>query len=481
MNCAECKDLLVLGLEGLLDDSQKQAVREHLKTCESCRAELQELQTLRRRLVGNGKALAQTSVEDNVMDRIIQEQNARLKSAQQAGTGLRIRRLIMRNSIVKIAAAAALVAIALGAWSLWSGTQPGVALADVLAKVEQVRALTYRMDNHTKVTMPGVGATEVNMEMTWLISDDYGMRLDTRSTDPTTGQVMEQQLYLQPGQKVMMMLDPAKKQYARMPLGEEAFKEKRKETNDPRMMIQQLLGCKYTDLGTTVLDGVEVQGFQSTDPAFIGGTGDVDIKVWVDVKTQFPFRVDMALKMSDEVETQSTIRDFQWDVPVSAAEFTPVIPPDYTPSPTDGTKAAMPTEQGAVEGLQFCVEFTGVYPKSLDMSSLMDTMQLFMNSQTPAARKFKEESAQIKSKDEQLARAMEIARPIQSLTMFHMMLSQEKKEPAYYGNVVTPGDKALVLMRWKTGDNQYRVLFGDLHAETVDAETLARLEAALPK
>ncbi len=481
MNCTECKELLLAGLEGLLDDSQKQAVREHLKTCETCRAELKGLQTLRQRLVGNGKALAQTSVEDNVMNRILREQNARLKSAAQVGTGLRIRRLIMKSSLVKIAAVAALVAVALGAWSLWSGTESGVALADVLAKVQQVRAVMYRMDSHTKVTMAGMGATEVNMEMTWLISDDYGMRLDTRSTDPTTRQVMEQQMYLQPEQKVMIMLDPAKKQYARMPLGEEVFKAKKKETNDPRMMIQQLLGCQYTNLGTTVLNGIEVQGFQSTDPAFIGGKGDVDIKVWVDVKTQFPFRVDMALKMSDEVETQSTIRDFQWNVPVSAAEFTPVIPPDYTPSPIDGMKAAMPTEQGAIEGLQFCVEFTGSYPRSLDMSSLMDTMQLFMNSQTPAAKKFKEESAQIKSKDEQIARVMEFARPIQSLTMFHMMLSQEQKEPAYYGKAVTPGDKALVLMRWKTGDNQYRVLFGDLRAETVDAETLAKLEAALPK
>ncbi len=44
-----------------------------------------------------------------------------------------------------------------------------------------------------------------------------------------------------------------------------------------------------------------------------------------------------------------------------------------------------------------------------------------------------------------------------------------------------PGDVAAVLLRWKTGENEYRVLFGDLHAETVDADTLAKLEAALPK
>jgi len=329
--------------------------------------------------------------------------------------------------------------------------------------------------------MPGAGTTEVNMEMTWLISDDYGMRLDVNMIDPTTGQVSEQQMYLQPDQKTVIMLDVAKKQYARMTLDDATFEQKKKETNDPRFMIQQLLGCQYEDLGATMLDGTEVQGFHSTDPAVFGDKGDVDVKVWVDVKTRLPVRVEGKMKMGDEVETRYTLQDFQWDVPVSAAEFTPVIPADYAPSPTDGTKAPMPTEQGAIEGLQFCVEFTGVYPKSLDLSSLMDTMQLFATSQTPAAKKFKEESEQIKSRDEQIAKTMEIARPMQSLTMFYMMLSQQKKEPAYYGNVVQPGDKALVLMRWKTDDNQYRVLFGDLHAETVDAETLAKLEAALPK
>jgi hypothetical protein len=47
--------------------------------------------------------------------------------------------------------------------------------------------------------------------------------------------------------------------------------------------------------------------------------------------------------------------------------------------------------------------------------------------------------------------------------------------------VVTPQDADKVLMRWKLSDNQYRVLFGSLHAETVDAQTLAELEKNLPK
>jgi hypothetical protein len=36
-------------------------------------------------------------------------------------------------------------------------------------------------------------------------------------------------------------------------------------------------------------------------------------------------------------------------------------------------------------------------------------------------------------------------------------------------------------MRWKVSDKEYRVICGDLHAETVAAEKLAELEKALPK
>jgi hypothetical protein len=36
-------------------------------------------------------------------------------------------------------------------------------------------------------------------------------------------------------------------------------------------------------------------------------------------------------------------------------------------------------------------------------------------------------------------------------------------------------------MRWKVSDNEYRVIYGDLHAETVTPEKLAELEAGLPK
>jgi len=386
----------------------------------------------------------------------------------------------MKSATVKIAVAAAVVLAAIGGIFLWTGTKSGVALADVLAKVEQIQAYMYRIDTHTKVTMSGMGPIEMDMKMTWLVAEGYGMRVDSRSINPTTGQVMEQQMYVLPEQKIMLSVTPATKKYERMKLDEAMLQQKRTEGSDPRLLIRQMLACPYKDLGKTVLDGVEVQGFQTTDPAFTGSFGEADVKLWVAVKTGLPVRMEMKIK-GEQSEAQSTLYDFQWDVPVSAAQFNPVLPPDYTPGLSDGAKAVSITEEGAIGGLKFYAEFTGKYPPSLDLMELMGTIQSFQNSQTPAAKKFLQESAQAKSVEEITAKTREIVTPLQSLSMFYMGLVKEKKEPVYCGKVAQPGDIAQVLLRWKTGANEYRVIFADLHAATVDGDTLTKLEAGLPK
>jgi hypothetical protein len=480
MNCAECQERLVAALEGLLDDSQKKAVVEHLKTCGACRAELKGLQTLRQRLVGDGKMLTQSSVEDEVMNRIVREQSARLKSASEAGRGLRFRRLIMKSSVVKIAVAAAVVLAAAGGLFLWTGTKSGVALADVLAKVGQVKAYMYGLDSHTKATVPGMPPIEVDLKMTWLVADGYGMRVDGRVPDPSTGQVLEQQTYILPDQKMMLTVTPATKKYVRMKLDDSMLTAKQREGSNPRLLIQQMLEGQYQDLGKSVLDGVEVQEFQTADPAFTGSLGNADVRLWVAVKTGLPVRMEMTMK-NEQAEAHCTLHDFQWDIPVSADQFNPVLPPDYTPGLFDGAHTLSMTEEGAIQGLKVCLDFSGQYPPSLDLMELMGTIQNFRNSQTPAARKFEQEAAQIKTMEQIVAKTKELVTPLQSLSLFYVSLLKDKKEPIYYGKIATPGDIAQVLLRWKTGENEYRVIFADLHAATVDADTLAKLEAGLPK
>ena len=84
MNCTECKELMIEYIEDLLDESQKQAVSEHLKNCHSCQAEINEFTSIQGRLLNNGKRITQNNLEDKVMDNIVREQNVRLKTVAKA-------------------------------------------------------------------------------------------------------------------------------------------------------------------------------------------------------------------------------------------------------------------------------------------------------------------------------------------------------------------------------------------------------------
>jgi hypothetical protein len=61
---------------------------------------------------------------------------------------------------------------------------------------------------------------------------------------------------------------------------------------------------------------------------------------------------------------------------------------------------------------------------------------------------------------------------------FAQMTQIQRRNPdaAYYGMNVTPEKKGKVLFRWKLDDGRYRVIFGDLRAETVTAGRLKELE-----
>jgi outer membrane lipoprotein-sorting protein len=482
MNCAEYQELLVVYLEGLLAGAEKQAVEEHLNVCETCRTELRELQTLQQRLARNGAAVADTRLEDEVMNRIIREQSARLKAARPAGAGLRLRRLLMKSTMAKLAVAAVVMLAVVAALSLWTGTNRGVLLADVLAKVEQVQAFTYRMTMHMTGPMQNTALQDVNYEATMLITSEYGMKMDIAMTDPNTGRTTAQQIYVLPAEKKIVMLMPHEKKYMRMELDASMFEKVKEQSHDPRTMIKRILAARYEDLGKSVIDGVEVEGFRTTDPAYAGGVmGDVDVTLWVDTKTWLPVRMDMNLKVSEQIQMQGTLHDFQWEVPVPANEFASMIPADYTPGPGDGIKMPALTEETAVAGLKLWTSFLDKYPESLNIVTLMQGMQEVQNSETPAALQFREEVKQIQDDEAKAQKIVEFMMPLQTLGGFYATLVQEQKEPAYYGKIVTPGDAGQVLLRWKTGDNEYRVLFGDLHAETVTAERLAELEAALPR
>jgi len=391
---------------------------------------------------------------------------------------------IMKSRITKLAAAAVIFIAVIAGLPLLDNE--GVALADVLAKIEQVRAYMYRM----KMTTTGNLTTGMSSEQetTVTVSNDYGTKWDTDRTNPGNGEKMNQQTYVIPGRKTVVSLMPEKKQFMRMELDDDWLARMKKQNNDPREIIKKIMSCEYTELGKSVIDGVEVEGFQTTDPAYFSGAAEEGtFTLWVDAETWLPVRSEEDFKMGEQASVHGVTYDYQWDIPINASEFQPEIPEDYTAFATDGFKMPGMSEQAAIEGLRLFADMSGRYPEKIilvelaqEIAALSQDMEN-MKFLTDKLEKLREELSRTQMTEEEIRNAVmkksfEIMQPIQSPGWFHTMLVTDKKEPAYYGQTVTPDDTDAVLMRWKISEDEYRIIFGDLSVGNVTAEELANLE-----
>jgi outer membrane lipoprotein-sorting protein len=380
--------------------------------------------------------------------------------------------LIMRSRTIKLAAAAViLIAVLLGLPFLPNGAA-SVGLADVLAKVEQATAYMYKMNMKITGSMiQNMPVMNQDMAGTITISNDFGMKMEMEITDSNTGEIMTQKMYVVPDEELMVMIMPEQKRFTRMEFSDDLLARMKKQNNDPSELIKQMLGVKYTELGKSEIDGVEVDGFETTDPGLYGGTtGDIKVTLWVNSKTRLPLLMEMDMTMNEQMRMKGSISDFQWDVPVEKSEFTPVIPEDFEAFPKDGMKMPEISEEAAIEGLKLVADLAGRYPKNANMMDLIQELSTIM------AEQMKKDRAEKMTETELMTKMMETMRPIQSLAIFYMTLVQDQNEPAYYGETVGPNDVEAVLMRWKISDEKYRVIFGDLSALDVTAEELEELE-----
>jgi len=120
------------------------------------------------------------------------------------------------------------------------------------------------------------------------------------------------------------------------------------------------------------------------------------------------------------------------------------------------------------------------YPGSISVALPRGLQSELDKSDSPAATRLKEELKSL-TEQERANRLADAGTPMQRLFNFYVGLIEGRKDPAYYGKTVTPEDADRALMRWKVSDNEFRVIFGDLHPETVSPERLAELEKTLPK
>jgi len=142
---------------------------------------------------------------------------------------------------------------------------------------------------------------------------------------------MVQVIYMLPHKGTITTLMPNEKMYSQVEYDKETAEASQQGMN-PREMLEQILKCEHTSLGRSTIDGIECEGFQTGDPSYAGGAlGQATIKIWVDVETKLPVRMEVNKGEEKTGLVQVALTDFEWNVTVDAAEFEPIIPDDYTP------------------------------------------------------------------------------------------------------------------------------------------------------
>ncbi|HNS23105.1 MAG TPA: hypothetical protein PKH24_21585 [Sedimentisphaerales bacterium] len=393
-------------------------------------------------------------------------------------------RRIMRSPSTKLGVAAAvLIACGIGL-SLWQTTGSGIALADVLTRIEQVTGYAYQVSS----TLTWQRITS-KWTSTVLVSKEDGIKMTVTASDysNTTQKALlyrhavGDESFLLPRANSLIEVHHGEKTYMRHIYDGVKLDYYKEQYNDPHAIVKEMLNYKHTSLGHSVIDGVTVEGFQITDAAYggaffvqadhLGDPDKVDVKLWVDVNTFLPVRLEEDVVTKEGARLRDVSYDFRWNVIVTPDDFKPNIPEDYRPPVGDIIHRPF-DEENAIKGLKLFDDAVGRYPASIEDRTLVEEWMKHTGYDPNSYKELSDEERSMRTNE-----LISISAP----ALFYMSLVQSKADPAYCGQTVGPKDADKVLLRWKLNDGQYRVIFGDLHAETVSPEKLAELEKALPK
>jgi hypothetical protein len=432
MKCTEIKELLVGYVEGLLKESEKQAVAEHLKDCSACQAELQELTGLHNRLVTNGKALAQSNLENDVMNQVIREQNTRLKATARASDALKIRRTIMKNPITRIAAAAAIIVIvALGVNYIMA---PSVTWAQVIEPI--LNAMTVIFDLILSADDTGITSHEIvvgsRMRRTMSNMPNMTMTIDTDNAK-------------------LLALDADSKTAFYADIAGDLGDSHRSYIKFVRQIINQLKDGQVEQLGEEVIDGQKAV-------VFVGRGQNEQVTIWADPQTAHPIRIEAKIGQ----EFAFSMKNFEFDADVDESLVSMEVPEGYTLKQND-IALGNATEEDFVESLRIWAEIIGdgTFPEAIGTEATMQQMPLLVQKVT-AMQASEEEGSQI---------GMSFAKGM----LFHQMLDNGGRDWNYAGAGVKLGDADTAIFWYQPqGSDTYRVIYGDLTVKNV-------AEADLPK
>ncbi len=437
MKCTECKEILVAYLEGLLAEDQKQAVTEHLKDCHSCQAEVKQLTNLQERLVSNGKAATQSDLENGVLNRIIREQKVRLKAAEKATEGLKLRRLIMKNPVTRVAVAAAVIIVAL--LGIHYISAPSITFADVIEPILTARTMILDI-------VVNIGGSGVDEDTDPVIHDTI--------VDKRIRRVVSTQEHV----VNIFDMDNAKMLTLHTEGNIAVYSDIQGHVQDITQNYVTFLLDIITDIQNNPDIEAEKIGEKEIDGQKCVGFFARNLTIWANAETGLPVRIE-----GNEPGLSVVYKNFQFNIPVEDLEsqVSMDVPDGYNQVESKGGEFDMgtPTEQDLVDCLRFWAEdlMDGNFPETIGMTELTKIL--------PQVEAKLAET--ITSAEEGTQKGMSLGKGM----LFHMTL----KDRQYAGSGVKVGeaDKA-VFWYLPDGSDTYRVIYGDLSVKDVAAGDLPK-------
>lgn len=140
MDCMQIKDRLVQYIEGLLTEEEKALMDNHLSECNDCHREIRLMMEIHERLILSARQNRSADLEGKVFNRIVCEQNKRLKETLKPNPRLEYWRSIMKSRVLRISAATAIVFAAIIGITLFNKSEPIATAQDVLADAVKATA-----------------------------------------------------------------------------------------------------------------------------------------------------------------------------------------------------------------------------------------------------------------------------------------------------------------------------------------------------
>jgi len=377
---------------------------------------------------------ASAKMRDRILDDVLKAQ----KNSKKTKTALvlpNIRRIIMKSSITKFAAAAAIImAVLITFYFVGNPLGATVTFADVIEPILNARTVVLDL--------------VVGSEETGLVVHDIVVGSKIRRTLPNMGPAI-----IDLDSARMLRLDPLDKSAVYIDIQGPFQRWTRSYLGLVRDIVDDMENhpeWPVQELGQRWIDGQRVVGFLLSVP-------NIKLTIWADAETAAPIRIEMLMGQS-----QTIIKNIEFDVPVDESLVSMDIPDGYTLHEKELDYTDF-DEQDFIVVLQYWAEHVlgGNFPDNVSAEDILKV--------APALR---QKVDQLNISDEE---KMQIGMAMGRGFMFFRHLDPNGIEWHYVGKGVEFGDAntAVFLYRPK-GSDTYRVIYGDLSVEDSAPEDLPK-------